>query len=316
MAVANVCIAPDADPAKLAQRVQAAHAKFSAFPYDAPLPRVNGGKVSISETGGAGWFEAAVAEALARIRAGAYRKIVLARTLDLTQPSPFMPLDALNQLRGRYPGCSCFSLANGHGQSFIGATPERLARVHGRELQTEALAGSAPRGATATEDARLGRDLLAHAKDVHEHQVVLEAIVRRLRRLGLEVTAADHARLLALPNVQHLWSPVNAQLPLDMHLLDVVATLHPTPAVGGQPREAARPDIARLEPFDRSLYAGAIGWFDHTGDGEFVVAIRSALMDGTKARLFAGAGIVEGSVPSEEKAETDLKLAALLNALK
>jgi menaquinone-specific isochorismate synthase len=122
--------------------------------------------------------------------------------------------------------------------------------------------------------------------------------------------------LLLLPNVQHLWSPVSAGLPPEMHLLDVFAMLHPTPAVGGQPREAARPDIARLERFDRGLYAGAVGWFDHTGDGEFVVAIRSALMDGAQARLFAGAGIVEGSVPAEEKAETDLKLAALLQALR
>jgi menaquinone-specific isochorismate synthase len=101
-----------------------------------------------------------------------------------------------------------------------------------------------------------------------------------------------------------------------VHLLDVLASLHPTPAVGGQPRHAAQPDIARLERFDRGLYAGAVGWFDPAGDGEFVVAIRSALMDGPRARLFAGAGIVEGSAPAAEKAETDLKLAALLEALR
>lgn len=317
VAVANVRVAPDTDVAALAARVQAAHAKFSAFPYHtlaAPAKPLQ--PTQISETGGAGWFEAAVAEALNRIRAGVYRKIVLARALDLTQSSPFLPLDALNHLREKFPACFGFSLANGRGQSFIGATPERLARVRGRELLTEALASSAPRGATATEDTRLGRDLLGRAKELHEHQVVVEAIVKRLRELGLFSIRAEHARLLLLPNVQHLCSPVSATLPDGVHLLDVLASLHPTPAVGGQPRHAAQPDIARLERFDRGLYAGAVGWFDPAGDGEFVVAIRSALMDGPRARLFAGAGIVEGSAPAAEKAETDLKLAALLDALR
>lgn len=316
-AVANVRVAADTDVVALAARVQAAHAKFSAFPYQAAMaPGQPLRPTQISETGGAGWFEAAVAEALNHIRAGAYRKIVLARALDLTQSSPFLPLDALNHLRERFPACFGFSLANGRGQSFIGATPERLARVRGCELLTEALAGSAPRGHTATEDARLGRDLLGRAKELHEHQVVVEAIVKRLQELGLSAVTAERARLLLLPNVQHLCSPVSAILPDNVHLLDVLASLHPTPAVGGQPRHAAQPDLARLERFDRGLYAGAVGWFDHAGDGEFVVAIRSALMDGPRARLFAGAGIVEGSVPAEEKAETDLKLAALLDALR
>ena len=316
VAVANVRVTPDTDIAALAKRVQAAHAKFSAFPYPAPVARSPIAPSQVSETGGTGWFEAAVAEALARIRAGAYRKIVLARALDLQQSSPFLPLDALNLLRERFPACYGFSLANGRGQSFIGATPERLAKVHGRQLSTEALAASAPRGTTATDDARLGRDFLERSKEVHEHQVVLETILRRLNNLGLASVSAERARLLLLPNVQHLCSPVTATMPPGMHLLDVLATLHPTPAVGGQPRDAVVPDIARLEPFDRGLYAGTVGWFDVAGDGEFVVAIRSALMDGAKARLFAGAGIVEGSVPTDEKAETDLKLAALLHALR
>jgi menaquinone-specific isochorismate synthase len=158
--------------------------------------------------------------------------------------------------------------------------------------------------------------LLGRVKDVHKHQVVVESIVRRLQKAGLSSVVVERARLRLLPNVQHLSSPISAALPSDWHLLDVLATLHPTPAVGGQPRDAARADIARLEPFDRGLYAGTVGWFDHTGDGEFVVAIRSALIDGQHARLFAGAGIVEGSVPADEKLETDLKLAALLDTLR
>jgi menaquinone-specific isochorismate synthase len=158
--------------------------------------------------------------------------------------------------------------------------------------------------------------LLERTKEVHEHEVVLETILRRLKNLGLASVSAERARLLLLPNVQHLCSPVSATMPPGMHLLDVLATLHPTPAVGGQPCAAVVPDIARLERFDRGLYAGTVGWFDEAGDGEFVVAIRSALMDGNRARLFAGAGIVEGSVPADEKAETDLKLGALLQALR
>jgi menaquinone-specific isochorismate synthase len=317
VAVANVLVKPDADPAALAARVLAAHAKFSAFPYTAAseLP-ASSSAFSVTEAGGAGWFEAAVTEALARIREGVYRKIVLARAFDLLRETPFQPLETLHRLRSHFPACYGFSLANGRGQSFIGATPERLVRVSGRALQTEALAGSAPRGRTAPEDARLSRALLGHDKDLREHRVVVESIVRRLRGLGLEPAVGESPRLLSLSNVQHLWSPVSATLPPEMHLLEVVAALHPTPAVGGQPREAARADIARLEKFDRGMYAGAVGWFDHAGDGEFVVAIRSALMDGARARLYAGAGIVEGSDPAEEKAETDLKLKALLDTLR
>jgi menaquinone-specific isochorismate synthase len=317
VAVANVRVTPESDPAALAARVLAAHGKFSAFPYRAAAETEAEADVfQVTETGGDGWFEAAVGEALGRIRAGVYRKVVLARAFDLARATPFRPLETLHQLRELYPACHGFSLANGRGQSFIGATPERLVRVSGRALQTEALAGSAPRGRTAPEDARLGRALLGHDKDLREHQVVVESMVRRLRGLGLEPAVGEAPRLLSLSNVQHLWSPVTATLPMGMHLLEVVAALHPTPAVGGQPREAARGDIARLERFDRGLYAGAVGWFNHAGDGEFVVAIRSALMDGGRARLYAGAGIVEGSDPAEEKAETDLKLKALLDTLR
>ncbi len=319
LAVANIRVTPEADPQLLAGRVLAAHAKFSSFPYAAPATDAVPGLAphfTVAEAGGAVWFEAAVAEALTRIHAGAYRKIVLARAYDLAQSSPFLPLDTLNRLRERFPACHSFSFANGRGQSFIGASPERLLRVQGRALETEALAGSAPRGRTAPEDARLGRALLNHDKDLREHRVVVESILRRLTGLGLQPEVSARPRLLALTNVQHLWSPVQATLPVPLHLLEVLAALHPTPAVGGQPRAAACADIARLERIERGLYAGTVGWFDHAGDGEFVVAIRSALMDGPHARLYAGAGIVEGSDPAGEKAETELKLKALLDTLR
>jgi menaquinone-specific isochorismate synthase len=221
----------------------------------------------------------------------------------------------LNHLRQRFPGCYAFSIANGRGQSFIGASPERLVRVAGGRMHTEALAGSAPRGESASEDAALARALLHSEKDLREHQLVLASITRRMAGLGLQLEHADQPRLLGLANVQHLHLPISANLPADVHILDLVARLHPTPAVGGTPREPAVAAIARLEPFARGLYGGPQGWVDHRGGGEFFVGIRSALIDGHTATVYAGAGIVAGSVPEKEFAETELKFKALVEAL-
>ena len=221
----------------------------------------------------------------------------------------------LNHLRQRYPGCYAFSVANGRGQSFIGASPERLVRVAGGRMHTEALAGSAPRGLSASEDATLARGLFNSEKDQREHRLVLEAIARRVADLGIKLEHAAQPRLLALANVQHLHTPVSADLPTGVHILDLLARLHPTPAVGGVPREAALHAIPQLESFARGLYAGPIGWVDHRGGGEFFVGLRSALIDGHTATAYAGAGIVAGSTPENEMAETELKFRALLEAV-
>jgi menaquinone-specific isochorismate synthase len=180
---------------------------------------------------------------------------------------------------------------------------------------TEALAGSAPRGQSASEDAALTRGLLQSEKDLREHRVVLGSITRRLADLGLKLEHAANPRVLALANVQHLHTPVSAALPAGVHILDLVERLHPTPAVGGTPRDRAVAAIKRLEPFDRGLYAGPLGWVDHRGGGEFFVGIRSALIDGRTATAYAGAGIVAGSDPQKEFAETELKFKALIEAL-
>ena len=264
---------------------------------------------------GSGDYRAAVARAAAMIGGGRFDKIVLARCRELTAPGVLHPLKVLNALRQRFPDCYAFSFANGRGQSFIGASPERLLRATGGALLTEALAGSAPRGRTAREDAALGGALLGDDKELREHRHVVASIERRLAPLGLKLVHADRPGLKRLANVQHLHTPVSAELPPGVRLLDVLARLHPTPAVGGSPREAACAHIRELEGFPRGLYGGPVGWIDHRGGGEFLVGIRSALIDGARARVYAGGGIVAGSDPDREFAETELKFKALLEAL-
>lgn len=316
-AVANLVVEKESDLDFLTEKVWSAHEKFSSFDYHTFDPKVEGDRqlLEIREAGGANQFPHAVSEALKSIRAGEYEKIVLARAIDLQMNQPYEPLIYLDRLREEFGGCYAFSFANGRGQSFIGVTPERLVQFREQELKTMALAGTVSRGSTVGEDARLARSLLESEKDLREHRVVIEAIVRRLRRLNLSTTVSERPTLMQLSNVQHLLSTLSSQVEDSLHILDMVEQLHPTPAVGGSPREVTSQIIHSLEPFDRGLYAGAIGYFDARGEGEFVVAIRSALVEGKKARIYAGSGIVEGSDPAREKQETDLKLKAMLPSL-
>ena len=319
-AVANIRVEPEAPIAPLVEKLWAAYVKFSAFDYTADrnrdaVPFTGGRAAATRKEVSDGSFREGVGKALAAIGAGQYEKIVLARAVDLERSEDWRPLVALDRLRARYAGCFTFSFGGGAGTSFIGASPERLLRVRKGQLETEAIAGSAPRGSGATEDARLARDLLSSGKDLHEHACVRDSILRRLRRLGIEGQAETVPRLLQLANVQHLHTPIRATVGTDLHLLDLAAELHPTPAVGGTPRGAAVPQIRALEGFDRGLYAGLVGWFNHLNDGEMIVGIRSALIEGHRARLYAGAGIVAGSDIDTETMETEMKLQALMGAL-
>jgi menaquinone-specific isochorismate synthase len=316
VAVANLLVAPEMPLDLVAAKVWKAHAKFRAFDYSAAHghDRPSAPKHR-EEIGGAGWYQRSVARALEEIARGDYEKIVLARAQRLTTAEPFHPLGVLNHLRQRYATCYAFSVANGRGQSFIGASPERLVRVAGGRMHTEALAGSAPRGKSASEDAAFARGLLQSEKDLREHRLVIGSIARRVADLGVRLEHAPQPRLLPLANVQHLHTPISAGLPAGVHILDLVERLHPTPAVGGTPREPAVAAIPRLEPFARGLYAGTCGWVDHRGGGEFFVGLRSALVDGCTATAYAGAGIVAGSDPEQEFAETELKFRALVEAL-
>ncbi|MBD1830849.1 isochorismate synthase [Microcoleus vaginatus GB1-A2] len=260
-------------------------------------------------------FKTSVKSALELIASKYFSKIVLSQAINVISQTPFSLIDSLNNLRLSYPDCYVFSTSNGKGQTFIGASPERLISIHNNQLLTDALAGSAPRGKTEAGDAKLAQGLLESEKDIREHQVVIDFIVDRLSKLGITPNFSPVPRLLQLSNIQHLWTPITAQIPPDIHLLKILAQLHPTPAVAGVPRDIALEQIRRCESCDRSLYAAPLGWIDRRGNGEFAVGIRSALIDGDRAILYAGAGIVAGSEPEKELAEIQLKLQPLLNAL-
>ena len=316
-AVANLLVEGDSQTDSLAAKVWRAHSKFRSF--DFPSPELPDGRTgvasSVDEVGGRRSYESAVSRAVGRISRGEFEKIVLARAKDVRAADPLHPLRMLNGLRQRFPDCNSFSVANGRGQSFIGASPELLLRVEGSTAFTEALAGSAGRGSTASEDAALGKRLLHSEKDLREQRIVLDSILRGLAPLDLDLKYSARPLLRRLSNVQHLHTPIEAKLPRGVRLLDMLGRLHPTPAVGGNPRELAVPAIAELEAFPRGLYGGALGWIDSRGSGEFIVGLRSALIDGSRARMYAGAGIVAGSSPGTEFAETELKFRAMQDAL-
>ena len=317
-AVANIRVDPDCDLEQAVDRVWAAYEKFTAFDYpegiaeNSALPSV--GAIERLQRPQAE-YESAVEQAIKKITRGDFEKIVLAREVELRAEHPWQPLETLNRLREKFGACFTFSFGGGQAASFIGATPERLLRLQNGQLLTEAIAGSAPRSGSAREDARHARNLLESEKDLHEHACVRDSILRRLAACGLKGEASPHPGLLPLANVQHLRTEITAEVDSSVHLLDIIAELHPTPAVGGTPREAAVPQIKALEKIDRGLYAGAIGWFNHRNEGEMIVALRSALIEGCSARLFAGAGIVDASEPTREYNETAFKLSALLDVM-
>jgi salicylate biosynthesis isochorismate synthase len=219
---------------------------------------------------------------------------------------------ALARVRAAYPECSSFAFQRGSA-IFLGASPERLVSRRGSAVLADALAGSSAR--SPGDDERAMAALLASDKDRREHHVVVLAVERALRPFATMMRAPDEPRVRSLRNVHHLWTPIEATLARPVHVLDLVRALHPTPAVCGTPKSAALAWIATHEPAPRGWYAGAVGWFDAEGDGAFSVAIRSGLLDRREAWLYAGAGIVEGSDPDAEYAETRVKHAPLLYAL-
>lgn len=246
---------------------------------------------------------------------GLYQKVVLARGVEVSAEMPFDVQHVLHHLRKTYPAASIFAFQRGQ-RCFLGATPERLARVVDGTVHTMALAGSAPRGVSNADDHALAEALLHSAKNQREHAIVAETICQAIAPLvsSLEVPQTPH--LLRLANVQHLQTPITGALTPDKTILDVVAALHPTPAVGGFPRDAAMAVIREREQLDRGWYAAPIGWVGPNGDGEFAVALRSALVDDKRATLFAGCGIVADSEPEREYEESCLKLRVMLDALR
>jgi len=258
-------------------------------------------------------WERAVAEAVAAIKAGSLRKVVLARDLYATAAEDIDPRVPLRRLADRYPECFTFAC-----DGLIGATPELLISRDGGQVSALVLAGTAPRGADPAADEELGRWLLASAKDTEEHVYAVESIREALGPLCDTLDIEPRPALLKLPNLQHLGTWVHGTLATagpPRSALALAAAVHPTAAVCGTPTGAAFELIRELEHMDRERYAGAVGWVDADGNGEWGIALRCAQLSGRTARLFAGCGIVAGSEPAAELAEAEVKFRPMRGAL-
>jgi isochorismate synthase len=238
---------------------------------------------------------------------------VLAREVDVHAPRAHDPSAVFGLLREAFDTSFVYAVGRGDA-TFIGATPELLIRRQGQRASTVALAGSTRRSADPSVDDHLGEQLLRSDKDRHENAIVARRIARGLRPHAVWVTAAPEPMLVQVANIQHLATPIRAQLAEPIDAVALAGRLHPTPAVGAEPA-AAVSSIPALEGFDRGWYAGTLGWTDATGDGEFCVALRCALLRDRLARCYAGCGIVRDSDPAAELAESEIKLGVMLPAL-
>lgn len=303
---------PEADPSTVESTLHEAHRALtnreSTTPGDPP------GVSGIKRVPTRQAWEHGVQTALSRIKEGTLQKVVLAQSLQANLETPIHPPTILEVLSNRYPDCYRFLFAPTESATALGATPERLIARRGRTIETEALAGSIGRGLTPTEDEALARSLKESQKDQHEQALVVDTIREQLKPLVVSITTGNQ-RVRRLASVQHLQTPIRARLDTDRHVLSLVDALHPTPAVGGLPPDAAQQTIRQAESFDRGWYAAPIGWFDARGNGEFAVAIRSAITANRTATLFAGAGIVADSEPATEWEEVQLKYRPILDAL-
>jgi isochorismate synthase len=250
-------------------------------------------------------WTALVRRALEEIERGSLDKIVLARAIEVEAEAEIDPAALLRALESRYPGCRTF-MVRGEGGVFLGATPELLCRVEGGRVFAEAVAGSSRPGQ--------GGALLASRKDLREHRWVVDHLLEALSGVAEDIQYPHEPRIRELANIAHLHTPIEARLLPGRGIADVAAALHPTPAVLGVPGPAARRFLAEHEHLDRGLYAGLVGWISPERS-ELAVALRCALVRGRRARLFVGAGVVAGSSPDAEWAETELKARALLEAL-
>lgn len=266
--------------------------------------------------GGPGAYVERVQRALSSIRAGTLEKVVVARAVHVTAGSSIDPVAWLVALRERFPACTLFAVGEGE-TVFLGASPERLVSVRGATVETVALAGTAPRGASAAADRALGEALCDSRKNGQEHAFVVQHLQAALAECCDDLEVAAEPRLLKTRTVQHLCTELRARLRKDapVSLLELAARLHPTPAVGGAPRDAALEWLAGNEAVERGWFAGPVGFLQSNGDGEFDVALRSALVRGRTATAWAGAGIVARSEPRAEFTETELKLRTVLGPL-
>lgn len=325
--VLNLMVSPAVDPAPAARRLER-EARLLWADGAAQRPERANGHAAVREVvleddaaAGEAW-KGLVARAVGAIEAGAFEKVVLARAVDARVSRPFTPEQVVRQLHAQEPDCAVFAVCQ-RDRAFVGATPEQLVRLRGDRLEVDCLAGTIRRGRTPEDDRRAGQELLTSAKDRAEHAVVVRTIQASLAGAWAELRVPPEPRLRLTRRVQHLHTPLVGRVRPGVDVLALVERLHPTPAVGGAPREAALAFIREHEGFDRGWYAGPIGWVDRHGGGDFVVGIRSALLHGgdpaggfVAARLFAGCGIVAASDPASELAEAALKLQPMTAALR
>jgi salicylate biosynthesis isochorismate synthase/menaquinone-specific isochorismate synthase len=284
---------------------------------DAPLPLLDpdpAGRFRVISTMPPEHYEAAVARGVERIRSGQFEKVVLAREVEVHAPTAHDAGAVFGVLREAFPSCNVFVAGRGDA-AFIAASPELLVRRDGLRASSLALAGSTRRSADPAVDDHLGEQLLRSEKDRSEHEIVRRRIERTLKHDAVFVSSAPEPVVVQVMNIQHLATPIRAQLRSPVPAVELAGMLHPTPAVGGEPHKDAVPIIPALEGMDRGWYAGPVGWTDANEDGEFCVALRCALLRDRVARCYAGVGVVADSDPAAELAETEIKLAALLPVL-
>lgn len=314
----NTQVPPDESPAPLISDLQAAleqkiaQLKAGKGP---PLDDQQRALVGIDYPMSYPVWAGMIREATRRIRSGALRKVVLARAAELRFNGPVQLLPILRHLATHYADCHRFLFEPRPRYAFYGASPELLASARGRQLETTALAGSIARGETDEADRRLGDALLGKAKERQEHEIVVDAMRHRLEPLTESLWIGGQS-LLKLRNIQHINTAIRGTLKRRTGVLPLVEALHPTPALGGDPRPDALRLIRDLEPIPRGWYGAPVGWIDSRLNGQFAVAIRSAVAQEARAWVYAGAGIVADSVPEREWAETELKFRPMLEAHK
>ena len=251
-------------------------------------------------------------EALDQINEGIIKKIVLARRIELTLSEDLNITKAINVLKKDYPNCRLFAYHKGKS-TFFGATPELITKLSGGKIHIDAIAGSIGRGKTELEDLELEKILTSNKKDLDEHRYVLEHFRNVIDNFGENITLDESPSVKRLKNIQHLLTKIVGDLKPDTSVMNILRELHPTPAVCGFPKEAALNLIKKIENQRRGLYSGIIGWFNFNNEGEFAVAIRSAVTYGNKLVAYAGSGIVEGSKPDAEFEETEMKFKPILS---
>lgn len=270
-------------------------------------------QVNIEEINPLQWKQT-VKKVVDDLQKGTLKKVVLARELRLSFDQLIEVENVIHHLLQEQNESFVFAFES-NGDCFIGASPERLVKKDGNKLFSTCLAGSIGRGKSQEEDDQLGAALLSDIKNLNEHRFVVDMIRQAMEKFCNEISIPDEPQLMKMKYIQHLYTPVSGYSDGNTSLLAVVEHLHPTPALGGMPKLEAIEKIREVEELDRGFYAGPIGWLDMNGNGEFAVAIRSGLIQGKEASMFAGCGIVENSDVESEFLETRIKFRPMLKAL-